>query len=115
MTRTYGVRPPKRTFITGGLDSIPPGTMMVPSEVKSQYELIPFHIYHPSPHDAITILRSKKNQHDWLVCGWYVDTYRQDGQVKGLLYRPVASEPDKEAVIAELKRRDKEAVPRFSL
>ena len=113
MSRAYGVRPAKRGFASGGLDSIPEGAQLVPREVKAQYESIPFHVYHPDPHSAITILRNRKNPHDWLVCGWYIDTYRVGGQVKGLLYRQVTSDSDKEAVLAELKRHDKEASPRF--
>jgi hypothetical protein len=83
--------------------------------VKEHYESIPFHVYHPGPHDAITILRDKKSPHAWLVCGWYLDTYREGNQVKGLLYRQVTQEADKEAVIAELKKHDKEASPLFGV
>ncbi|MGA2199301.1 MAG: hypothetical protein ABSG45_05125 [Nitrososphaerales archaeon] len=115
MSRAYGVRPPKKGFLSGGLDSIPPGAQMIPTDVKSQYEPIPFHVYHPNPHNGITILRSKKNQHDWLVCGWYIDTFREGGVVKGLLYTQVTSDSDKEAVLAELKKHDKEASAKFGL
>jgi hypothetical protein len=88
---------------------------MIPVEVKRDFENIPFHVYHPNPYDAITILHSKKNQHDWLVCGWYVDTYREQGTVKGLIYRQVASEADKGVVLTEVKKFDKEASVKFSL
>jgi len=115
MSRPYGVRPPKKTFVSGGLDTVPSGAQMIPTEVKAQYESIPLHVYHPSPHNAITILRNKKNKHDWLVCGWYIDTFRKGGQVKGLLYKQVTSDSDKEAVLAELKKQDKEASPRFGI
>ena len=115
MSRAYGVRPEKKRFVSGGVESVPAGAHMISKEVKAQYERIPFHVYHPDPHAAITILRSKKTPHDWLVCGWYLDTYRVGGQVKGLLYRQVTEDADKEAVLAELKRHDKEASPRFLL
>lgn len=114
MSPTYGTKAPKKRFLTGGIESIPAGAQMVPLEVKQEYDTVPFHLYHPSPHEAVTILRNKKNQHDWLVCGWYIDTYRQGGVVKGLLYRPVVAEPDKEAVLAELKKHDKEGIAKFS-
>jgi hypothetical protein len=109
-----GRRPPNKKFVSGGLETIPEGAWLLPTEVKQQYELIPFHVYHPSPHDAVTILRSKKDQHQWLVCGWYVDTYRKGGAVRGLIYRRVTSQPDKEVILQELKKHDKEATARFS-
>lgn len=116
MSRAYsGVAPKKRRFSTGGVTSLPVGTQLIPVEVKKEFDTIPFHVYHPNPHDAITILRSKRSPHDWLVCGWYVDTLREGGSVKGLIYREVTSEPDKEFIRAELKKHDKEALPRFSL
>ncbi len=115
MSRAYGVRPEKKGFAKGGLESIPPGAQLVSTEVKIQYDTIPLQVYHPTPHDAITILRNRKSPHDWLVCGWYIDTFRVRGEVKGLLYRPVTSDADKETVLAELKRHDKEASPRFSV
>jgi hypothetical protein len=97
------------------MGSIPTGAHMIPVEIKKEYDIVPFHVYHPNPHDAITILRNKKNQHEWLVCGWYVDTFREGGEVKGLIYRQVTSEPDKEFVLAELKKHDKEGSARFGL
>ena len=97
------------------MSSIPAGAHLVSSEQKNQFDPVPFHVYHPSPHDAITILRSKKNPHDWLVCGWYLDTLREGGVVRGLVYRQVVAEADREFVIAELKRHDKDGVARFSL
>jgi hypothetical protein len=116
LSSTYkGKAPSKKRFIPGGVSSIPNGAQMIPVEIKQEYDLVPFHVYHPNPHDAITILRNKKNQHDWLVCGWYVDTLREDGVVKGLVYRQVTSEPDKEFIIAELKKHDKEGSARFGL
>jgi hypothetical protein len=115
MSRAYGPRAPNKRFVIGGLDSIPAGAQLIPTDVKKEYDIIPFHIYHPNPHNAITILRNKKNQHDWLVCGWYIDTFREGGDVKGLLYKQVSSDADKEAVLAELKKHDKEASPRFGL
>lgn len=105
--------PPNKRFVTGGLETIPPGAWLVPTELKQEYDLIPFHVYHPNPHNAVTILRNKKNQHEWLVCGWYVDTFRVAGKVKGLIYRQVVSEPDKEAILLELKKHDKEASAKF--
>ena len=113
MSPAYGARPPNRRFVKGGLESIPAGAWLVSTEVKQQYEQIPFHVYHPNPHNAVTILRSKKNPHEWLVCGWYIDTYRQSGVVKGLLYTQVVSEPDKDAILMELKKHDKEAIAKF--
>lgn len=115
MGPTYGTSAPRKGFVSGGIESIPVGAQMIPTEVKKEYDAVPFHIYHPSPHDAITILRNKKNQHEWLVCGWYIDTYRQGGAVKGLLYRQVVLEPDREVVLAELKKHDKEGSARFAL
>ena len=98
-----------------GLESVPAGAQMIPMEVKKQYEPNPVHIYHPSPYNAITVLRNKKQTHDWLVCGWYLDTYREHGVVKGLVYRAVASDEDKEHVMAELKKLDKDASLKFAL
>lgn len=115
LSHAYGTRPPKRSFRSGGIESVPPGAQLVPTGVKEQYEIVPFHVYHPNPHNAITILRNKKSPHEWLVCGWYIDTFREGGEVKGLLYKQVTEESDKEAVLAELKKHDKEASPRFGL
>lgn len=114
MSSTYGSRPPNKRFVPGGLQSIPSGAQLLPSGTKSQYDAIPFHIYHPTPHDAVTILK-KKNTHEWLVLGWYIDTLREDGHVKGLVYRQVVAEPDKEAIMVELKKHDKEASAKFSV
>ena len=116
MSTTYrGSAPGKKRFASGGMESIPSGAHMIPVEIKKEYDIVPFHVYHPNPHDAITILRNRKNQHEWLVCGWYVDTLREHGEVKGLIYRQVTSEPDKEYVLAELKKHDKEGSARFGL
>jgi hypothetical protein len=116
MSAAYGTgRPPSKKFVSGGLESIPEGAWLLPTELKEQYDLIPFHVYHPNPHNAVTILKSKKNPHEWLVCGWYVDTYRQGGAVKGLIYKEVTAEPDKEAILQELKKRDKVASIKFHL
>lgn len=116
MSSSYGVgSPAKKRFVAGGLRSIPDGAQVIPVEVKVQYDIVPFHVYHPNPHDAITILRNKRNQHDWLVCGWYLDTYRENGAVKGLVYRQVAAQQDREFVTAELKKHDKEATVKFTL
>ena len=115
MSKAYGARPPNKRFVPGGLDSIPPGAWLLSTELKQQYDLIPFHVYHPNQHNAVTILRSKKNPHEWLVCGWYVDTYRQGSAVKGLIYTQVSSEPDKEAILLELKKHDKEASAKFGV
>lgn len=98
-----------------GLESIPAGAQMIPMEVKKLYEMNPVHIYHPTPYNAITVLRNKKQNHEWLVCGWYLDTFREHGVVKGLIYRAVASEEDKEHVVTELKKLDKEASIKFAL
>lgn len=92
-----------------GLESVPPGAQMIPMEVKRQYEPNPVHIYHPTPYNSITVLRNRKQTHEWLVCGWYLDTYREHGAVKGLVYRAVSSDEDKEYVMTELKKLDKEA------
>lgn len=86
---------------------------MIPMDVKRKYEANPIHLYHPSPYNAITVLRDRKQAHDLLVCGWYLDTYREGGQVKGLVYRTVASEDDRQHVTAELKKLDKDANIRF--
>lgn len=96
------------------MTSIPKGAHLLPAALKAEYETIPFHIYHPTPHDAITTLR-KRDSHEWLVCGWYIDTLREGSQVKGLLYRQVVTEPDKEVVMLELKKHDKEATAKFSI
>jgi hypothetical protein len=104
----------KATQISG-LESVPTGAQMIPMEVKKQYELNPVHIYHPTPYNAITVLRNKKQPHDWLVCGWYLDTFREHGVVTGLVYRAVTSDEDKEHVMTELKKLDKDASIKFSL
>ena len=98
-----------------GLESVPQGAHMIPMEVKKQYEMNPVHIYHPTPYNAITVLRNRKATHDWLVCGWYLDTFREHGAVKGLIYRAVASEEDRDHVVTELKKLDKEASVKFTL
>jgi hypothetical protein len=98
-----------------GLDSIPAGAQLIPMDVKKQYEPNPVHLYHPTPYNVITVLRNRKQAHDWLVCGWYLDTYREHGVVKGLVYRAVASGEDREHVMAELKKLDKEASVKFAL
>jgi hypothetical protein len=104
----------RKTTQDSGLESIPTGAQMIPMDVKTQYEPNPVHIYHPTPYNAITVLRNRKQTHDWLVCGWYLDTYRQHGVVKGLVYRAVASDEDKEHVMTELKKLDKEAIIKFA-
>lgn len=106
---------PRKTTQVSGLESIPTGAQLIPMDVKKSYETNPVHIYHPTPYNAITVLRSRKQSHDWLVCGWYLDTYREHGVVKGLVYKAVASEEDKEHVMTELKKLDKEASIKFSL
>ena len=88
---------------------------MIPMEVKRQYERNPTHIYHPTPYNAITVLKGKKEPHEWLVCGWYLDTFRDNGVVKGLIYRMVDKGEDKEHVLAELKKVDKEANAKFAV
>ena len=98
-----------------GLESVPAGAQMIPMEVKKQYEEKPIHIYHPTPYNAITVVRNRKETHDLLVCGWYLDTYREHGVVKGLVYRAVATDEDKEHVVAELKKLDKDANVKFAL
>ncbi len=98
-----------------GLDTIPAGAQMIPMDVKKQYEEKPVHIYHPTPYNAITVLRNKKQTNEWLVCGWYLDTYREHAIVKGLVYRAVTSDEDKEHVMTELKKLDKEANIKFAL
>ena len=113
--KIYGQKPEGRRFLSGGLGSVPEGAQMIPVEVKKEYEAIPFHIYHPNPYDAITVLRNRRDPHVWLVCGWYLDTFREGGQVKGLLYKAVSTNSDKEVVLSELKKHDKEAVAAFSV
>ena len=113
--KTYGRKPEQRKFLSGGLGAVPEGAQMIPVEVKQEYDTVPFHIYHPNPYDAITVLRHRRDTHVWLVCGWYLDTFRDAGHVKGLVYKAVSSDSDKEFVLSELKKHDKEAVARFSL
>jgi hypothetical protein len=98
-----------------GLESVPSDAQMVPMDVKRRYETNPVHLYHPTPYNAITVLRSKKQPQEWLVCGWYLDTYREHDVVKGLVYRTVSSEEDRQYVIAELKKLDKDAEIKFGL
>jgi hypothetical protein len=105
---------PKKTKQLG-LEAVPPGGQMIPMGVKREYEANPIHFFHPTPYNAITILRNKKDPHEYLVCGWYLDTFRERGVVKGLVYRAVALEEDKEHVVAELKKMDKEAVTKFGI
>ena len=97
-----------------GLETVPAGAQMLPMDVKTQYEANPVHIFHPHPFNAITVLRSKKQAHEFLVCGWYLDTFRERGVVKGLVYRQVSSDEDREHVVTELKKLDKDAVIKFS-
>ncbi|MDA4116682.1 MAG: hypothetical protein OK442_09055 [Thaumarchaeota archaeon] len=97
-----------------GLQSVPDGAQMIPMEVKKQYEEKPIHLYHPTPYNVITVLRKRKQEHDLLVCGWYLDTLREHGVVKGLVYRAVTAEEDKEHVTTELKKLDKDASIQFS-
>ena len=114
MSSTYGREGPNKRSAFGGLQAVPKGAHLLSVEAKAGYENIPFHAYHPSPHDAVTILRSKTNPHEWLVCGWYIDTLRGErGAVKGLVYKQVVEQADKEAILIELKRHDKEANARF--
>ena len=105
----------KRVTPASGLESVPAGAQMIPMTVKAGYEPNPVHIYHPTPYSAITVLRDKKQPHDLLGCGWYVDTYRERGEVKGLIYKTVSSEEDRQHVVAELKKLDKDANARFGL
>jgi hypothetical protein len=104
----------KRTQVSG-LEAVPTGAQMVPMDLKRQYEANPVHIYHPTPYNAITVLRNRKQPHDYLVCGWYLDTFREHGVVKGLVYRTVAAEKDREHVMTELKKLDKDASIKFSV
>lgn len=105
---------PKKPRQTSGLETVPAGAQVVPMDVKRQYETNPVHFFHPTPYNAITILRNRKQPHEFLVCGWYLDTFREHGTVKGLVYRSVAADEDKEHVVTELKKLDKEAVIKFS-
>jgi hypothetical protein len=98
-----------------GLESVPAGAQLITMDVKKQYEMNPVHIYHPTPYNAITVLRNKKQTHDLLVCGWYLDTLREHGVVKGLVYKAVSSDEDKEHVMTELKKLDKDASIKFAL
>ncbi len=113
MSSLFGGSKYRRTP-SSGLESVPAGAQMLSMESKKAYEPNPVHLYHPNPYNAITVLRGKKDPHDWLVCGWYLDTFREQGGVKGLIYRCVASEEDKQFVLAELKKMDKDANIRFS-
>lgn len=113
MTTIYGERPPDKKFVQSGLESIPEGALMIPIKVKAEYDPFPFHVYHPSPHNAVTILKNRKNPHEWLVAGWYIDTYREGRTVKGLLYKKVTEQADKDAILLELKKHDKEASAKF--
>ena len=115
MKNPFSRVPAKKLGQVSGLESIPPGAQMIPMDVKKRYEPNPVHIYHPTPYNAITVLRDRKQTHDWLVCGWYLDTFREHGVVKGLIYRTVASDEDKEHVMAELKKLDKEASIKFGV
>ena len=94
---------------------IPQGATVLPVSIKKEYDMIPMHVYHPTPHDAITILRNKAENHLWFVAGWYLGLHKKGGCVDGLLYRPVVSIPDRELVLAEIKKRDREALVRFEL
>jgi len=98
-----------------GLESVPAGAQLITMDVKKQYEMNPIHIYHPTAYNVITILRNKKQTHDLLVCGWYLDTLRERGVVKGLVYKAVSSDEDKEHVMTELKKLDKEANVKFGV
>jgi len=115
MKNPFGGGGARKRTQTSGVESVPAGAQMIPMEAKRQYEMNPVHIYHPTPYNAITVLRNKKQAHEWLVCGWYLDTFREHGVVKGLVYRAVASDEDKEHVVTELKKLDKEAVIKFGL
>lgn len=97
------------------METVPAGAQMLPLDVKRRYETNPVHLYHPTPYNAITVLRSRERPHDYLVLGWYLDTFRERGTVKGLVYRFVATEDDKEHVTAELKKLDKEATINFTV
>ena len=105
---------PKKPGHPLGLESIPPGAQMIPIELKRQFDTNPIHLFYPTPYSAITVLRNKKQPHDMLVCGWYLDTFRDHGVVKGLVYRSVASKEDMEYVNSELKKLDKDANVSFS-
>src|SRR5712692_7452640 len=94
---------------------VPAGARVVPVAIKGEYETIPMHVYHPTPHDAITILRNKKETHNWFVAGWYLGLHRQAGHVKGLIYRPVVIDTDRALVLAEIQKRDKDANVRFEV
>jgi hypothetical protein len=89
--------------------------MILPLSIKQEYESVPLHIFHPSPYDTITVLRSRKVPHAWLVAGWYAGLSRKDERVEGLVYRRVVTNQDKEVVLAEIRRRDKEANVSFGL
>jgi hypothetical protein len=106
---------PRKPTQVSGLDSVPTGAQMIPMEVKKLFEPNPVHIYHPTPYNAITVLRSKKQTHEWLVCGWYLDTYREHGVVKGLIYRAVASDATNAHVFTDLKKLSKKACLKFPL
>jgi hypothetical protein len=95
--------------------AIPADNHVIPISVKNEYDAIPFHLYHPTPYHAITILHHRKRVHEWLVAGWYIDTYREGEKVRGLIYKQVITGQDKDLVINELKKLDKEATVKFSL
>ena len=113
MKNPFGGGGDRKRTQPSGVESVPPGAQVIPMDTKRQYETNPVHIYHPTPYNAITVLRNRKQAHQYLVCGWYLDTFREHGVVKGLVYRAVASDEDKEHVVTELKKLDKEAVIKF--
>ena len=94
---------------------LPENATVLPISVKAEYDSVPVHVFHPTPYDTITVLRSRKDSHRWFVAGWYLGLSKREGQVKGLIYRRVVASQDRDVVLAEIKRFDKEASVSFEL
>jgi hypothetical protein len=95
-------------------EPLPPGTYVWPVTAKREYEAVPYHVYHPTPYDKITVLRHRGRPHEWLVAGWYVRPLTEGRRVTGQVYRPVTGDRDKEVVLAQVKTQDREADIRFA-
>jgi hypothetical protein len=88
---------------------------VLPITVKDEYDPIPYHVYHPTPYDKITILRHRTRAHEWFVAGWYLRALVEGERITGQLYRPVTTDRDKEVVLAQVRTQDREANVHFSL
>lgn len=96
-------------------EPLPPGTYVLSITAKQEYQAIPYHVYHPTPYDKITVLRHRTRPHEWLVAGWYLRPVTEGESVTGQVYRPVTTDRDKEVVLSQVKTQDREANVRFSL